>query len=180
MEGNLENILEVREIDVEDIHLICDYWLNSDPEYLVGMGVDLNKLPSRVDLEKILSTQINTPLRLKKSYALIWLMDGHPIGHCNVNNIQFGKEATMHLHLWKSNHRNKGIGTRLLKLSIPLFFEKLNLIKLICEPYAINKAPNQTLKKIGFTLVKSYLTTPGSLNFEQEVNRWELTVDNLN
>ncbi len=34
--------------------------------------------------------------------------------------------------------------------------------------------PNWTLPKIGFCLVKTYTTTPGFLNFEQEVNQWEM------
>jgi len=33
----------------------------------------------------------------------------------------------------------------------------------------------KVLKKIGFTFVKKHTTIPGSLNFEQEVNRWKLT-----
>jgi RimJ/RimL family protein N-acetyltransferase len=81
----------------------------------------------------------------------------------------------MHLHLWKSKNRKKGIGTELVRKSIPFYFENFKIEKLICEPYALNPAPNKTLEKIGFEFIKKYRTIPGSLNFEQDVNRWELT-----
>jgi hypothetical protein len=45
---------------------------------------------------------------------------------------------------------------------------------LYCEPYALNPAPNKTLEKLGFKFLKTYTTIPGWINFEQEVNLWEL------
>jgi RimJ/RimL family protein N-acetyltransferase len=103
------------------------------------------------------------------------LLNDQPIGHCNVNKIIFGEEAYMHLHLWQNNTRQKGMGATLVKKSIPFFFKNLKLKRLYCEPYALNPAPNKTLEKIGFQLVKEYVTVPGYLNFEQPVKRWELT-----
>ena len=170
-----EPILSVREIQPDDIEHICRYWLDSEPGYLESMGVDLKKLPTRENLTNMLSQQINAPYNQKASYALIWLIDRVPCGHSNVNPITFGESAFMHLHLWKPDHRQKGIGTRLVQLSLPYFFENLDLKELYCEPYALNPAPNKTLQKVGFTFVKRYKTIPGSLNFEQEVNRWMLS-----
>jgi hypothetical protein len=31
------------------------------------------------------------------------------------------------------------------------------------------------LAKVGFTFVKKYVTVPGIINFEQEVNRWQMS-----
>lgn len=167
--------LSVREIQLEDIDYIIQYWLKSDPDYLVSLGVDLTKLPSESGLRQMLLSQLNTPIENKLSYALIWQVDQQAVGHCNVNNIQFGHEAYMHLHLWQSTHRRKGMGTSLVKQSLPYFFNDLKLNQLICEPYALNPAPNKTLAKIGFEFEKEYTTIPGSLNFEQQVNRWKLS-----
>lgn len=167
--------ITVREIQLKDIDLIADYWLKSDSNFLVQMGVDLNKLPTKKGLKEMLTKQINNPITDKKSYALIWELNGKQIGHSNVNGIEYGKEATMHLHLWKSTNRKKGIGTLLVEKSLLFYFERLKIKKLICEPYALNPAPNKTLEKTGFEFIKKYRTIPGSLNFEQEVNRWELT-----
>ena len=83
----------------------------------------------------------------------------------------------MHLHMWNSDLRKKGIGTELVKMSLPYFFENLQLKKIYCEPYALNAAPNIVLGKAGFTFMKKYLTIPGFLNFEQPVKCWELTYD---
>lgn len=168
--------IKVREIALKDIDLIADYWLRSDGDFLIGMGVDLKKLPARADLINMLTSQLNNPIAEKKSYALIWELDGKQIGHSNVNNIEFGEQATMHLHLWRSNNRKKGLGTALVKKSLPFYFEHLKIKKLICEPYAFNPAPNKTLEKVGFEFVKKHETIPGTLNFKQEVNRWELTI----
>ena len=173
MENRLD--ITVREIQLKDVDLIVDYWLNSDSNHLIGMGVDLNKLPTRDQLRSMLTEQVNCDLLDKKSYTLIWELDGKPVGHSNVNNIDYGNQATMHLHLWKSINRKKGTGTELVKKSLPFYFEKLKIKKLICEPYALNPAPNKTLQKVGFEFIKKHITIPGTLNFEQEVNRWELT-----
>lgn len=167
--------LLVREAQIGDIDLIADYWLKSDPDFMIQMGVDLDKLPSREEFTEMLTQQIGKPLTEKKAYALIWEMNGKPIGHSNVNGIEFGQEATMHLHIWQSPHRQKGNGTRLLRKSLPFYFDNLALETLICEPYALNPGPNKTLENIGFEWIKRYTTIPGSINFEQEVNRWELT-----
>lgn len=37
----MENQLSVRELQVEDINLIIDYWLKSEDKYLISLGVDL-------------------------------------------------------------------------------------------------------------------------------------------
>mgnify|MGYP001032095789 FL=1 len=168
-------MLSVREITTDDIPTLVSYWLDSDPDFMIGMGVDLTKLPEREALTKMLSAHIGKPLTEAQSYALIWLLDGKPVGHCNVNKIAFGQHAFMHLHLWQSTYRQKGMGSALVKLSLPYFFKNLELETLYCEPYALNDAPNRTLQKLGFTLEKEYITTPGYLNFEQPVKRWSLT-----
>lgn len=166
--------LSVRPLQAEDLEALTNYWLNSSDDHMLKMGVDLNKLPPKNILLQSFREQINLPINEKSSYALIWLLNDIPVGHCNVNQIQFGKQAFMHLHLWDNTNRQKGLGMQFVKLSIPHFFKYLDLQQLFCEPYALNPAPNKTLEKLGFTLVKEHITTPGFLNFEQPVKRWLL------
>jgi RimJ/RimL family protein N-acetyltransferase len=166
--------LSVREIQKQDIELISQYWQNADESFLKGMGADKNKLPSNEEFTQMLTNQVNAPLEEKKSYCIIWEVDGKAVGHSNVNKIVFGEEAFMHLHLWNAEIRKKGFGPDLVKMTLPYFFENLKLKKLFCEPYALNPAPNKTMEKIGFAFVKSYITIPGYINFEQEVNLWEM------
>lgn len=39
--------LTVREIEVNEIEKVIDYFLNADAEFLKGMGADKSKLPAR-------------------------------------------------------------------------------------------------------------------------------------
>jgi RimJ/RimL family protein N-acetyltransferase len=174
MQSDAITPIAVREMRVDDIDLIADYWLLSEPAFLEGMGVDISKLPDRKGLSDYLNEQLRLPYHSKNSYALIWLYDGNPIGHCNLTDIIHGQEASMHLHMWNSDLRQKGIGTELLRSSLPWFFRNTNVKRLICEPYALNPAPIRTLPKVGFRFEKEYRTTPGSLSAEQLVQRWIL------
>ena len=171
--------LSVRPLQESDIDAIADYWLHSDPDFLQGMGVDLAKLPGRSFWTDMLSEQLGQTLEEKKSYCFIWLLDNKAVGHSNVNKIAFGSEAYMHLHLWQTDVRQKGLGTAFVKMTLPYFFEHLQLQKIYCEPYSLNPAPNKTLEKVGFRFVKTYTTTPGWINFEQPVNLWEMERDML-
>ncbi|OIQ16598.1 MAG: GNAT family N-acetyltransferase [Flavobacterium sp. MedPE-SWcel] len=166
--------LSVRELEEKDVPLLADYWFTATAEHLNTMGADINKLPNRSDFEIAVKQQIELPYTEKKSYALLWELNGNAIGHCNVNPLVYGNDAYMHLHLWNTTSRHKGLGTALVKMSIPYFSNNLKLEKLYSQPYAKNDAPNRTLEKVGFIFVKEYITIPGTLNFEQPVKLWEL------
>lgn len=167
-------MLTVKELDEKNIPLIADYWFNATPEYLLGMGVDTAKLPTREQFTAMLLTQLELPYPEKKAYALIWELDGKPIGHSNVNPSFYGNHAYMHLHIWTPEARKQGFGLDLVKMSLPYYFNNLKLKKLFCEPYALNPAPNKLLEKAGFTFVKEHITTPGAITFEQLCNLWEI------
>lgn len=170
-------MFSVKELQHNDIPLLLNYWFTAEDAFLTGMGVDLSKMPTQDQFKEMLIQQLDTPIQQKKSYCIIWLLNGNPVGHCNTNPTSFGDEAKMHLHLWHSEERSKGSGVTFLKLTLPLFFHKLQLQTLWCEPYALNPAPNRTLDKVGFDLVKEYVTIPGFINFEQPVKQWKMSVN---
>jgi len=91
--------LSVRELEASDIELIAQYWADADSSFLRSIGVELSKLPSKEIFIQNLQAQLNEPLEKKKSYCLIWLLNGTPIGHCNTNPTVFGEYAYMHLHI---------------------------------------------------------------------------------
>ena len=167
--------LAVRELILSDIEKVVDYFINSNAGFLKGMGADKSKLPEKKEWTEKLKLEFKKPYAQKEFYYIIWLIDKQPVGHSNVNNIEFGKSAMMHLHIWNNDKRKRGLGVELLKLSIPYFFKNLGLQKLICEPYYENVAPNKTLQKLDFKLISTYETIPGWINFKQIVNRYELT-----
>ena len=169
------DVLTVREIKKEDIEAITNYWLSAEDKYMEAMGVNITKIPAREEWAEMLMEQLSQPIQEKKSYCIIWEINGEAIGHSNINKIQFGEEAYMHLHLWKKDIRTKGNGITFVKMTLPYYFENYKLKTLYCEPYALNPGPNKTMQKTGFEFVRQYRTIPGWLNFEQDVNLWRLT-----
>ena len=165
----------IREFEVHDIDLVLNYFLNADCAFLKAMGVDKNKLPHSDKWRQILVEDFDRLIEQKRFYYIIWELDGVPVGHSNISKIIYGKEAFMHLHLWQWENRRRGHGTYFIEESIAFYFQKFHLQNLICEPYALNPAPNRTLAKIGFEFIKVYETTPGWITFRQLVNRWMLT-----
>lgn len=115
--------IELRDMIESDTEFIADYWLNSDPDFLVSMGVDIDMLPPRDGLVNMLKGQVNTPDKDKDSLAQILIIDGKPCGHCNVNEIEFGVSAKMHLHIWNEENRKSGVGTEMVNKSIPVFLK---------------------------------------------------------
>lgn len=164
--------LSVREIRDTDFENIVDYFLKSDKDFLLGMGVDVCKLPEKDEWLKSLSGEYQLPIINKKNFYVIWTLSNEPVGHSNINKIIYGQQAFMHLHLWQSGKRQKGMGSEFIKMSLPWYFDNFKLKKLYCEPYALNPAPNRALSKSGFDFIVQYETVPGPLNFHQLVNKW--------
>ncbi len=173
----MENNFTVREAQKNDIPHIVNYWKSASKEDLLAMGIDINNTAPLDDLGERLEKQLPLPYSLKGAFVLVAFVDEKPVGHCYVNHLVFGKEAFMHLHIWKSNLQQKGLGTQMVKKSIPVFFEKLELQTLFCEPAAKNPAPNKTLEKVGFKFIKKHTTVPAGWTFQLEVNRWEMILE---
>ena len=167
-------MLSVREMQISDIPDFLKYWYDADPAYMLNMGVDINKMPPREQLYQMLLEQLNTPIENRRSCCVVWENDGEAIGHSNTNPTTYGDEAKMHLHLWSPEKRKKGMGTELVRMTLPYYFKNLKLKTLWCEPYALNAAPNKTLEKVGFTLVKEYFGVPSFISFEQPVKQWRM------
>lgn len=167
--------MSVRHSGTNDNENIVNYFLNSDKDFLIHMGVDISKLPTKKEWLDILNSNLELSIHQKKFFYIIWLVNDKAVGHSNINKILFGDEAYMHLHMWHKQTRQKGMGFEFLKLTLPYYFDTFNLQNLFCEPAASNTAPNKTLEKLGFDFVKSYDTIPGWINSYQPVNRWVLT-----
>ncbi len=126
--------LTVREMQLGDIELIANYWQEAEPNFLVSLGVDLDRRVTSNVLQKALTDQMNIPLHEKMSYTLIWELDGKQVGHSNINKIEFGEKAFIHFHLWQSENRRKGIRTPSDILNS--YFEKNNNIDSIYRSIA--------------------------------------------
>lgn len=168
-------MISIRPAEVQDYKFIVDYFRTGSDDFLSGMGVERSKLPERDAWLQLLSDNHELPLEQRTLYYIIWMVDNEPIGHSNINKIIFAEEAYMHLHMWRSDVRTRGYGLQLINQCLPQYFKIFRLQRLWCEPYGLNAAPNKTLKKAGFSLVKTYDTIPGWISFHQPVNRWCMT-----
>lgn len=65
-----KTVLSVRELQKSDINLIIRYWLDSDKTFLVGMGVDVNKIPGKDEWKRMLSEQLGQPIEEKNRIVL--------------------------------------------------------------------------------------------------------------
>lgn len=148
---------------VEYFHGACD-------SFLRGMGAERTLLPPREVWMRNLLADHEMPDHKKERLYLAWYHNGALVGHSSINRIKVGEEAFFHLHLWRPELRQAGLGSSLCQRSIALYFDRLRLQVLWCEPYAENPAPNRTLPRLGFEFLKRYRTIPGPINFEQDVN----------
>jgi len=166
--------LAVRPFNESDYTAMVDYFLGSEPSFLTGMGVDARKMPSREKWLRDLLTDHQKPDTQRDRFYLAWTCDGEPVGHSSINQIELGKDAHFHLHLWKAPMRGAGLGAQFVRLSAAYYMTRFGFKRLICEPYSHNAAPIRAVAKAGFRFVKRYRTVPTTMSFEQNVDRYEL------
>jgi RimJ/RimL family protein N-acetyltransferase len=164
--------LAVREMLGSEVSLIIEYFQNSTPEHLETLGVDPTRLPPVEAWRDRLRRECALPADQRNMVPVIWLSDDRPIGFSTSDKIRYGEQAYMHLHITEPERRHQGIGAECVRRSVDIYFERLKLKRLFCEPNAFNVAPNRTLQKAGFKYLKTHMTVPGPLNFHQAVTRW--------
>ena len=165
-------MLDVREMTGSEIDLIIDYFHNSTPEHLETLGVDPSRLPPPENWRERFRLETTRPIEQRATIFVIWLADDRPIGFSTSDNIRYGEQANMHLHVTDPERRHQGHGTECVRRSADIYFERLKLKRLFCEPNAFNVAPNRALQKAGFKYLKTHMTVPGPLNFHQAATRW--------
>jgi RimJ/RimL family protein N-acetyltransferase len=164
--------LTAREMTLAETDLVIGYFHNSTPEYLETLGVDPSRMPGRESWRERLAHEFARPDEQRAAIVVIWLADERPIGFSSSDKITYGEQANMHLHVIDPERRNRGVGAECVRRSVDIYFERLKLKRLFCEPNAFNVAPNRTLQKAGFKYLKTHMTVPGPLNFHQAVTRW--------
>ena len=166
--------LVIREMAINEVGLIIDYFHGSTPEHLETLGVDPTRLPTRQDWRERYISEYGRPVQERSTILVIWQLDGVGIGFSTSDKIVYGEQAHMHLHVVDPPSRRSGIGSGCVRETAELYFKTLGLRRLFCEPNAFNVAPNRTLQSVGFKYVKTYNTVPGPLNYHQAVTRWVL------
>lgn len=164
--------LSVREMLLDEIEVMPDYFNGLRAEELQHLGVDPAKISAKDQVVSYCAQEMSKPYQQREGIFVIWLANNDPIGFSSADTIKFGKSAKMHLHVLRPQDRRQGIGTECVRRTVELYFDVLQLDQLICEPNAYNVAPNRTLQNVGFAYVKTYETVPGYMNYHQAVTRW--------
>ena len=164
--------LIVREMAIDEVDLIIDYFYGSTPEHLELLGVDPTRLPMPSHWRQGYIADYEKPAEERAWVLVVWELDGVAVGFSTADKIVYGDRANMHLHIVEPHRRYAGIGSQCLPETVDLYFEKLALKQLICEPNAFNVAPNRALQRAGFRYVKTHMTVPGPLNYHEPVTRW--------
>ncbi len=170
----IEPTLTVREMRLADVEIRINYFHDASAEYLLAMGVDRTRLPTRAEWRAFYEEDCARPIQERLNYAVVWELDGQPVGFSSADHIVFGKEAFMHLHILNAGRRRAGLGAEFVKESAKSYFEVLHLERIFSEPNAFNVAANRTLQRAGFRFLFTHETTPGPINLLQIANRWEL------
>src|SRR5690349_12880015 len=100
--------LAVREMTFAETRLVLEYFASATPEYLDMMGVDPNKLMPQDQWRARLETEFDLPHEKRQWFAVIWLLNGGPVGYSSCDKIIFGERANMHLHVTVPELRRKG------------------------------------------------------------------------
>ncbi len=166
--------LVVREMRLDEVGLVIEYFHCATGEHLEMIGVDPTRLPDRDRWRARYEVDYGRPRPERETMLVVWELDGAPVGFSTSDRIAYGEQAFMHLHIVDPEQRRAGLGAAAVRASVELYFDELRLQRLFCEPNAFNVAPNRTLQRIGFEYVKTYMTVPGPLNFRQAVTRWVL------
>ena len=157
---------------LQETALIIEYFHEATPEHLEMLGVDPTRLPPALQWQRLYQQMFDQPVEQRGSLLVSWFCDDRFLGFSTADKIRVGQQANMHLHITDASQRKQGIGVACVRQTVELYFQRLELKQLYCEPNAFNTAPNRALQKAGFKYVKTHMTVPGPLNFHQAVNRW--------
>lgn len=168
--------LRVREMQLAEVGIRIDYFHDASDEYLHAMGVHRARLLSPEAWRAFYQADFARPIRDRENYLLAWELDMEVVGMGLADQITFGEQAFMHLHILEPDRRRSGLGTEFVKLTAAILFEVLELKRLYCQPNAFNVAPNRTLQRAGFRYVFTKEMAPRPTDFPQPMTRWVLDV----
>ncbi len=171
---------DVRQFVVSDCEDVINYFQHTNRQYLEATdGSDMPVLAYDEWVRQLLEEEQKS-YQTKSIYYLIWQLADSSVGHANLTNIEFRKQAYLHLHLWYPKQRNKGNGSWFIKQSILHFFDKFELETLYCEPSLFNIPANKILAQLGFELLSANRALVTRLEHGKAINQWRLHRSALN
>lgn len=162
-------------MQLAEVGIRIDYFHNASDDHLRSLGVDRELLPSREAWRAFYEADYARPIQERENYSVVWELSGEIVGFSSTDQITFGEQAFMHLHILDPVHRRLGMGAQFVRQSAATYFRELKLHRLYCQPNAFNVAPNRTLQRAGFRYVFTKPeVVPSTINFPQPITRWVL------
>jgi len=173
----ITRMLSVRPMQADDVAKIAEYFCENSSEHYERLGIDRSKLPPASEYRRSLLDLVDVAPERATTYYSIWLLNGDPIGHSSLKDIVFEETGSQHLHIWKTLERGKGYGATLFCLSTLEFYRRFRLKKIVCEPRAENRLPNQMLRRIGFSLLGSRVAASSDISTVGELNTYAIDLE---
>jgi RimJ/RimL family protein N-acetyltransferase len=159
-------------MELADFEVRIAYFHQATDEHLDRLGVDRSRLPQPDAWRASFEQNLARPVDERSEYGLVWEVDGMLVGFSTADQIRFGAEAHMHIHIIDPERRASGLGTQFVRMTAVRLCDTLRLNHLYCEPNAFNAAPNRTLQKAGFKYVCSRECRPNPINSYQATTIW--------
>jgi RimJ/RimL family protein N-acetyltransferase len=168
-----DQLLTVREMQLENAALRIDYFLGADPGDLLFMGVDPRLLPSREDWLQQYVDDFARERDDRRLFGMVLQLDGQTVGFSNVGLLDDEASALVHFHLTVPEIRGRGLGARFLRMVTNAYFAGFDFDQLYFEPNAFNTASNRMAQSAGYRFLRTHRTTPGAIHLvDQPMTRW--------
>jgi hypothetical protein len=77
----------VREMLLEEVGVVIDYFHGSSAEHLEMFGVDPTRLPDRAQWRQMYEVDFAQPIERRRSLLVLWQSEAEPIGFSSVDKI---------------------------------------------------------------------------------------------
>ena len=144
-------MISVRDLQLEDIPHVLNYWFHSPPGFIEGMAVDVMKLPSEIEMRDSLTAKCksNSLLTKSKSNALAILKDSEAIGFHTLWPFTEGVDGIFHSHIWNPQMRGKGVALVSYLLAAQEFIKRFDLQKILYKTPMQNIGAIRVKQKLG-------------------------------
>src|SRR5882672_4998655 len=84
---------------LEEVGVVIDYFHGACAEHPETLGVDPTRLPEPSKWRQLHEYEFAQPVERRRSFMVLWELEGRQIGFSSVDKLTYGKEAHMHLHV---------------------------------------------------------------------------------
>ncbi len=176
--------VRLRPFTPSDIDLMCDYWYRSPTDFLRSLQLNPEKMLSEAELRERWRRHMDPMVRDRdrNAFGLVIEHQGMPVGCHTISDLQYGRDAIFHAHLWRPELRQKGLGSHTYPRACDYFMKRFALQKILFHTPTSNPGPNRLKRKLGLQpLDEIAMTAPfmaeGARAFVYEIT--PIQVENL-